>query len=304
MLAKKLIPLLILASLLTFAAVAAQAETQYIFPNSNTKHLTWDQVEAWDCEALNIGFNEIWARHGYIFRPGGACYNWFSQQEWYQPITHGDNQHNVLPKASQLEWDNYHLIKEVMQWKRANGLQNKGRHLPMPPVSFDLLSGFQYVPLKTGQTLAVYSAPSARAWRGANGRASVSTSGRVYAYGQENDWMMVMYETNASANAVRVGWINLSQLSGKKSDLPGSVVFGNLPMTLQQTASVTDDPVGMTSMTTLAAGTQVTWLNSFYSNSHMWDYIEFTLNGKVARGFVLSGTLGTETTDTDDWNNG
>ena len=282
-------------------SVAAQADVQYIFPESNTRELTWDEVEAWNNEALHIGFNEIWARYGYKFIPGGACDRWFSQQEWYHPITSGTNEKNVLPKASKLEWKNYQLIKDVMAYKRAYDLENEGKKLPMPPQSFELLSGFQYVALKTGQTLAVYSAPSATSWRGANGKASVSTNGRVYAFGRENNWLMVMYETNASENAVRVGWIDLSKLNGSKADLPGAAGFNNIKMTLDRSVNVTDDPVGMTSMTGLSEGTRVTWLATFYSNSHMWDYIEFNLNGQRARGFVLSGALQTEITDTDDW---
>ena len=94
--------------------------------------------------------------------------------------------------------------------------------------------------------------------------------------------------------------VDTSRISGKAS-LPGYVSFSNIPMTLEYTVNVTDDPVGMTSMTALPAGTQVTWLSGFYSGSHMWDYIEFSLNGQRARGFVLSGALQTENTDTSDW---
>ncbi len=295
--------LVLALALLCAAAVisAASAEVQYIFPNSNTKALTWEEVEAWNNEALNIGFNEIWARHGYVFNPGGACDRWFSQQEWYHPITSGDNEHNVLPKASKLEWENYYLIKDVMAYKRAYGTQNKGKSLPMPPKSFEVLSGFQYVDLKAGQSLPVYSAPATNSWRGANGKASVNTSGRVYAYGTENNWMMVMYEVTASNNAVRVGWVDLSRVSKGKATLPGPVYFNNIKMTLADTINVTDDPVAETAMTTLPAGTKVTWLTSFYSSSHIWDYIEFNLNGQRARGFVQSGDLLTEATGTDSW---
>lgn len=293
---------LLLMAVLVIAClpVAATAEVQYIFPDSSKRHLTWEEVVAWNCEALNIGFNEIWARHGYVFRTGGACWNWFTAQEWYQPITSGTNEKNVLPKASQLEWDNYHLIKDVMAWKRANNQANKGKALPAIPIQFDVLSGFQYVNFKTRQNLAVYSAPSTASWRGANGKASVSTGGRVYAYARENGWLMVMYETNASANAVRVGWIDLSKVKDKVA-VTANANFARQTVTLTQTVSVTDDPVAMTPITTLAAGSQVTWLTSFYSGSHIWDYIEFTFNGKLARGFVLSGLLTLEDTDTADW---
>ena len=290
----------LMALALLLAALPALGETQYIFPQSNTRALTWEEVEAWSNEALLIGFNEIWARYGYVFRAGGACDRWFSQQDWYHPITSGTNEKNVLPKASKLEWDNYHLIKDVMAYKRAYGLERQGKSLPMPPQSFDLLSGFQYISLKTGQSLAVYSAPSASSWRGANGRASISTNGRVYAYAKENNWLMVMYETNASVNAVRVGWVDLGKVQGSVPALD-YVSFDRVPVRLDQAAQVTDDPVGLTPMTTLNAGTQVTWLGSFYSRSHLWDYIEFSLNGQQARGFVLSGLLHVEDTALDSW---
>ena len=304
MMIKRTALLLCLALLATACVIPASAETRYIFPDSNKRLLTWEEVEAWNNEALNIGFNEIWARHGYKFNPGGACERWFSRQDWYKPITSGDNQHNVLPKASKLEWDNYHLIKDVMAYKRAYNKENEGKRLPTPPAAIELLSGFERVNLRTGQTLPVYSAPSASSWRGANGRASVSTGGSVYAYGTENGWMMGMYKVTSSisANAVRVGWIDLSKVAGSV-DLPAPIVFNSTTMTIQYPINVTDDPMAMPSITTLSEGTQVTWLGTFYSASHMWDYIEFNLRGQRARGFVLSGVLQTEVTATDDWNN-
>ena len=281
---------------------SALAEVQYIFPQSNTKELKWEEVEAWDNEALHIAFNEIWARHGYTFNPGGACDRWFSNQPWYTPDYSVSNE-KVLTRASKLEWKNYHLIKDVMAYKRAYGLENKGKSLPVPPQDFDLLSGFQYVNLKTGQKLDVYSAPSANSWRGANGRASMSTNGRVYAYAKENNWLMVMYETDSSSNAVRVGWINLSKVSGSVP-VYTQANFSRTPLTLDYSVQVTDDPVGMQPITTLSAGTTVTWLASFYSSAHLWDYVEFSLNGQTARGFMLSGALQVEQTDTDTWKEG
>ena len=152
---KRILAALLILSVCVLPVLPALGDVQYIFPGSDTRRLTWNEVEAWNNEALNIGFNEIWARHGYKFKAGGACERWFSRQDWYHPITSGTNDRDVLPKASKLEWDNYHLIKDVMAYKRANGLQNKGKSLPMSPQSFDLLSGFQYVNLRTGQSLPV-----------------------------------------------------------------------------------------------------------------------------------------------------
>ena len=66
MLTKRFV-LVFLALLCTLTVLSAAADVQYIFPDSNTRKLTWEEVEAWNNEALNIGFNEIWARHGYVF---------------------------------------------------------------------------------------------------------------------------------------------------------------------------------------------------------------------------------------------
>ena len=43
-------------------------------------------------------------------------------------------------------------------------------------------------------------------------------------------------------------------------------------------------------LTTLPEGTTVTYLTTMY-NSGAWDYIETTIDGKTARGFVPSGYL-------------
>ena len=122
---------------------------------------------------------------------------------------------------------------------------------------------------------------------------AVSTQCKVYRHGLdfgENSWTIAGVPTEAWATTVF------------PDEEPAQAVE-HLWTAILDVARVTDDPVGLTPMTTLSASTKVTWLTSFYSNSHMWDYIEFTLNGKQARGFVMSGVLETEATSTDAWTN-
>ena len=81
---------------------------------------------------------------------------------------------------------------------------------------FDTLGGFDYVQLRTGQNLPVYSAPSRNSWRGANGKASVGTNGAIYSAGWENGWLLVMYETNSGS--VRVGYVSGDDIRGGVPD--------------------------------------------------------------------------------------
>ena len=60
---------------------------------------------------------------------------------------------------------------------------------------------------------------------------------------------------------------------------------------MQESCTLTDDPARTgSSITTLRAGTQVTWLTRFYNNG-AWDYVEAKVNGKTARGFIRAGSL-------------
>lgn len=61
--------LMVLAALLLSIGIAS-AELNYILPDSNSRELTWDEVARWDYETLGYAFNEIFARHGYVFHPG------------------------------------------------------------------------------------------------------------------------------------------------------------------------------------------------------------------------------------------
>ena len=69
------------------------------------------------------------------------------------------------------------------------------------------------------------------------------------------------------------------------------------PLIRRVMTSLTDDPARTGNpLVQLAAGTPVTYLTTMY-NSGAWDYIETTINGQVARGFVPAGTLSIDDTD-------
>lgn len=83
--------LMVLAALLLSIGIAS-AELNYILPDSNSRELTWDEVARWDYETLGYAFNEIFARHGYVFHPGEKYDN-------YSPVSHGIRP-TVIPTIS------------------------------------------------------------------------------------------------------------------------------------------------------------------------------------------------------------
>lgn len=139
---------------------------------------------------------------------------------------------------------------------------------------------FQAAGLESGQKLAVYSAPSASSWRGASGKASVSTNGSVYYAGWDGDWMLVLYEI--SNGKLRAGYVDGRQLQGRTPEKTQLAFASATVVTVKKTV-MTDDPNKASSnMTTLKKGTSVTFLARFGD----WAYIETVIKKKAARGFV------------------
>ena len=307
---KKLFALLLaLAVLLPCAAAlvpaGAKADSMYIIPDSDKRLLTEAEIREYKYDTLLYAFNEIYARHGYKFETGSRCYNWFTRMPWYKPNAdeNSKDHHTTYSQCSKIENDNVDLIKAVRKEMRAQQWYNpKGKGMPTPPAEVvNRPRGFDYVDLQSNQKYAVYTAPSTAAYRANNGKASVSTNGPVYALGQDQGWMLMLYEAN-QAGQYRVGYIEISKIKGKKPALD-MLSWDRSVVEVISTTALTDDPAltGNT-LTTLPAGTRVTYLTTMY-NSGAWDYIETTINGQTARGLVRSGSLsitGEDMTEKDD----
>ncbi len=291
---------------LAFAAICAaavipntaKADEVYVIPDSSTRKLTEAELWEYQYDTLLFAFNEIFARHGYRFETGSRCYNWFTQMPWYTPnmSENSKNHSQSLNACSKLEWDNVNLIKKVRKDMRDQKNTNpKGKGMPTPP-SRDVQSmrGFSGVTLQANQTLPVYSAPSESSYRAANGKAAVSTNGAVYTMGTDRGWMLVIYETNKGQ--CRVGYVNMAGIKGKIPALD-QLAFAMVPCVVSTATGLTDDPARTGNpLTQLAVGTPVTYLTTMY-NSGAWDYVETTINGQAARGFVPAGTLSIDDTD-------
>ncbi|HPJ02913.1 MAG TPA: YARHG domain-containing protein [Candidatus Limiplasma sp.] len=294
---KKCIALVLILLLLPIASLAVGR--QYIIPDSDTRPLSEAELWEWDYESLGYILNEIFARHGYNFNPGGKYDNYFSQLPWYTPNANPDNSVACYPQLTKTEWANEKLVKDVRGVMRDTDNYNLGGLNYLDFISFDnfdVLSGFAFIDLKAGQKLAVYSAPSQNAYRGANGKALVSTNGTVYAAGWNQGWLLVMYATNNGA--VRVGYVNGHDIKGTV-DAP-YLSFDNKTITLTSDASLTDDPATDNSaIIRLTAGRQVTYLTTFY-NHKTWAYIETTIGGLTVRGFIPSSAMDWNSVDDED----
>ncbi len=279
--------ILALILVLMMFPAAVLAERMYVLPDSDRRALTWDEVAEWDYESLGYAFNEIFARHGYDFIPGGEYEYYFETKPWYHPNGTYNNQRDCYPRLSHIEWDNYDLIKEVRAYKRVNG--DWGASIwDSFSTGFDTLQGFEYIELRANQKLDVYSAPSQSSWRGASGKAAVSTNGAIYAAGWEDGWLLMMYETNSGS--VRVGYIRGGDIRGGVG-LDQNLSFAYAPANVTARCTLTDDPARTGSaIATLQAGADVTWLTRFYNNA-AWDYVEVNVNGQTARGFIRAGSL-------------
>ena len=285
----------LLMVILLFLSPALAGTRQYLIEDSNTRQLTECELWQWDYETLNYIYDEIFARYGYVFKSGEKYEEYFMQRPWYIPNASADNQKYVYDRLSSLEWANYDLIKAVMQTMRDTNNYNTGGLNWRDVIGMEEVTGttssssiaFTKKCFGANQKFDVYSAPSSASYRGANGKACVSTNGPVYVAGWENNWLLVMYETNNGA--VRVGYVRKVDISGTITASPLNLAYTT--KTLSKTATLTDDPVtGSSAIVRLSSGSQVTYLASF-NNGTNWAYVETTVSGQAVRGFVPAGAL-------------
>lgn len=294
----KRITALVCAALMTLALMlpcGALADQLY-FLDTDTREITESELWGWDRESLSFLFNEIFARHGFTFDAGGKFYNWFNMQPWYQSIAKVDDQ-TAYNRTTKLEWKNYETIRRVIRqmeavgWPyRRSGQSTLKSWIDFQPPGNWSLTGFRYVNVRSDKNLAVYSAPGKNAWRGANGKAQMSTNGAVWAAGWDSGWLLVFYEVNKGG--LRVGYVNGSELRDR-GDVWEQLMFSRTPVRVTAGCTLTDDPLQQVNdIAYLQPGATVTYLTTMTNqNGYIWDYVETTVNGKQARGFVPSGCL-------------
>ncbi len=279
--------LCVLLAALMLPLYAQAEEGSYLIPDSDVRLLTEKELLSWDYESLGYILHEIYARHGYRFEPGSEYETYFSAQGWYTPGTQ-NNVDGCFASMTDTEWANADLIQQIrLQLVIRGSLNPEGRSLwSSDPIIVPL--SFQLASMKREQKFNVYSAPSTKAWRGAKGKASVSTNGEVWAAGWENGWLLIYYET--SKGSVRAGYIDGSKFSDD-TGVQTELVFAYAPARITAKAAMTDDIArAASSITTLKAGAEVTYLAPYYGEQD-WAYIETKYDKKTVRGFVPLDSL-------------
>lgn len=129
----------------------------------------------------------------------------------------------------------------------------------------------------------VYTAPSVDAYRCNDGKAECATDSPLYIGGFNDErWLMIRYETNKGAT--RVGYIPPKYVKGFKHW--AKLDFSYVETVASSTLEVTDNPMDdYSAFATLASG-ETYYILGDYNYHGDWWYIECTVDGKVARGFI------------------
>ena len=130
----------------------------------------------------------------------------------------------------------------------------------------------------------VFTAPSEKALRFANNRQACDTNAELYEAGRTADgWLLVRYETGNGK--VRVGYIPPKYIQGFRSGM-SIRNFDDLSAVAAGAIQVTDNPIkNGTPFATLPVGENFRILAKYTYHGNWW-YIECTVDGKTARGFI------------------
>lgn len=148
--------------------------------------------------------------------------------------------------------------------------------------------------MRKAEKLPVYSAPFADAWRGAKGKAAVSTAEPFTLLGaaQEGKWLLVEY--TVSAGERRIGWIETPD-TGRLRDLLGRdpwCIGHRLLCRVTAKAALTDDPRGgRRVLRDLAPGESVIAMGRLNEDGAVWVLVETEIDGKTAWGFIPRDAL-------------
>ena len=143
--------------------------------------------------------------------------------------------------------------------------------------------------VKKGTKLPVYSAPFDDAWRGAKGKAAVSTNEPfgVIDSAQDGQWLMITYSVDKKSG--RIGWIRWPE--NMTQHFPCRLSF-RLPYRVTRDTALTDDPEkSRREIRKLRAGETVIAMFTLNAGDTEWIYAETEIDGKPAWGFAESSAL-------------
>lgn len=140
--------------------------------------------------------------------------------------------------------------------------------------------------VQKGVRLPVYGAPFDNAWQGANGKAAVSTSESfgILASAHKGEWLLITYAVDKKSS--RIGWIRRPETMEAREDIPSPYMDRSLYRVTKDTI-LTDDPLrSCRIITRLRQGDEVIAMHSLETGSKEWLYVETTVGGKPAWGFM------------------
>jgi len=284
----KRIVLGILCVIMLFGA-SAFADHSYLIYDIDTRKLFESELWEWQYEALGYMYNEVYARYGYHFTPGGKYHSYFNSKQWYQECDPEISNEEIVSMLNPVEAENVDTIKKVRRDMREQNTTNPSG-IPLVNVVYEaeipgLFSSFEKISLPRNLKLRVFSGPGEAYYRAAKGKAMASTNGEIYACGWENGWLMITYWLNEGS--VRVGYVPRSEIR-ENIDLP-QLEFEYGEAAVVKNCDLTDDPSTLKQiLLTLEEGSAVTYLSSFVNQNALWAYVETYLDNKPVRGFVPS----------------
>ena len=143
--------------------------------------------------------------------------------------------------------------------------------------------------VKKGTKLPVYGAPFDDAWRGAKGKAAVSTSEPfgVLDTAQDGQWLMITYSVDKKSG--RIGWIRRPE---KMTEQIQCRMTFRLPYKVTRDTVLTDDPEkSRREIRTLRAGETVIAMYTLTAGDTEWIYLETDVEGQPVWGFAESDAL-------------
>lgn len=146
--------------------------------------------------------------------------------------------------------------------------------------------------VKKGTKLPVFGAPFGDAWRGAKGKAYVSSSESFTVLGSswEGEWLLVSYRVDKKSG--RIGWIRTPEGFDPLARQIYAVPSARELLETARDTLLTDDPAGgRRAVRTLSAGEKVIGLFSVYRGETTWACVETEADGKTVWGFVNAQDL-------------
>lgn len=118
-----------------------QLRAEFIFPDSDKKYLSEDEIRLKNVDEMMIGRNEIFARHGYIFGEEGLKQH-FEGTSWYKGTVPAE-QFNSEQIFNDFEKKNVELIKQVED--EINGVaQAEAEQQNAINEGYDFIAGHSY----------------------------------------------------------------------------------------------------------------------------------------------------------------